>query len=141
VTTSRRLEANRANARKSTGPRTPGGKSRSSRSALRHGLSIPVVSSPHLAEQVDQLAQEIAAESTSNFVLDHARRVAEAQMDLRRITKARHEILGGMNDDGALGANLRKLKLLDRYERRARSRRKRSIRDLACATIMESLTR
>jgi hypothetical protein len=34
----KRLAANRANAKKSTGPRTPQGKSRSSQNALKHGL-------------------------------------------------------------------------------------------------------
>jgi hypothetical protein len=34
----RKIEANRRNARKSTGPRTPAGKSRVSRNALKHGI-------------------------------------------------------------------------------------------------------
>lgn len=38
MTTKRLRESNRANARKSTGPRTPAGKARSSRNATTHGL-------------------------------------------------------------------------------------------------------
>jgi hypothetical protein len=136
VTTSRQLKANRANARKSTGPRTPDGKKRSSRGSFRHGLSVPVVSVSLLSEQMEQLAQEIAAGSTSTL-LDHARRVAEAQMDLCRIRRVRYEIFAQIGDGAVLKAQLRNLRLLDRYERRAQSRRKRSIRDLACATLME----
>jgi hypothetical protein len=140
VTTPRQLEANRTNARASTGPRTRRGKDRSSRSAIRHGLSIPVVSVSLLSEQVEQLAHEIVAGSTSIVLLEHARRVAEAQIDLQRIKRARHEIfalMGGANR--TLGAHLRKLAVLDRYERRARSRRKRTIQDFDCVTILESI--
>jgi hypothetical protein len=146
MTTSRQLEANRANARLSTGPKTQRGKQRSSRSAVRHGLSIPVVSVSLLSKEAEQLAQEIAGESASGVLLDHARRVAEAQLDLQRIRRARNEIFASMAADAggthtarALGTHLRKLRLLDRYERRARSRRKKSVRDFECATILDSI--
>lgn len=39
MATRRQIEANRANAKKSTGPQTSGGKAISSRNAYRHGLS------------------------------------------------------------------------------------------------------
>ncbi len=45
-----RLAANRLNARRSTGPRTPGGKQRSARNALRHGLYARVALLPALSE-------------------------------------------------------------------------------------------
>jgi hypothetical protein len=73
-------------------------------------------------------------------LLDHARRVAEAQIDLQRIRRARHEIFALMDANGTLGAHLRKLRRLDRYDRRARSRRKKSMRDFDCATIIESIS-
>jgi hypothetical protein len=41
VTTSRQIAANRANARKSTGPRSRKGKASAARNAVKHGLSTP----------------------------------------------------------------------------------------------------
>jgi hypothetical protein len=92
MTTARQIEANRANARSSTGPRTDKGKARASRSALRHGLSIPVLADPALSKKVEDLAVKIAGENASPVLLELARAVAEAQIDLDRVRAARHEL-------------------------------------------------
>ena len=42
----KQLKANRENAKLSTGPKTATGRLRSSRSALRHGLSRPLTADP-----------------------------------------------------------------------------------------------
>ena len=60
MTSDRKIKANRANARASTGPRTVDGRTRSARNALRHGLSLPVCSDPALCEEVEALARDIA---------------------------------------------------------------------------------
>jgi len=59
----KQLRANQANARKSTGPRTPQGKQKVSRNAVTHGLTArrPLVL-PHQQEDFDQLAESLHAE-------------------------------------------------------------------------------
>ena len=91
--TNRKIKANRANARASTGPRTVEGRTRSARNALRHGLSLPVCSDPALCEEVEALARDIAGTGANAEILELARRVAEAQIDLRRVRYARHKLL------------------------------------------------
>jgi hypothetical protein len=88
-----RVRANRANARHSTGPNTPAGKSAASRNALRHGLAVPVVTDPRLADEVERLAHIIAGQGANSFRLEHARRVAAAQIDLLRVRRARSLLL------------------------------------------------
>ena len=49
VTSPRRIRANRANARSSSGPKSLAGKTRSARNAFRHGFNVPVALDPDLA--------------------------------------------------------------------------------------------
>ena len=93
MTSDRKIKANRANARASTGPRTAKGRVRAARNALRHALSLPVCSNPALSEEAETLAREIAGPDANAKTQDLARQVAEAQIDLRRVRYARHQLL------------------------------------------------
>jgi hypothetical protein len=71
----KQLEANRANAQKSTGPKSEAGKSRSSLNALRHGLTGHVVVLPQEdREAFEQFHANIAADL--NPESDHERELA-----------------------------------------------------------------
>ena len=93
MTSDRKIKANRANARASTGPKTAQGRARTARNALRHALSLPVCSNPALSEEVETLAREIAGPGANAETQDLARQVAEAHIDLRRVRYARYQIL------------------------------------------------
>jgi len=124
MTSARQIEANRANARSSTGPRTEQGKACASRSALRHGLSVPVLSDPVLAIKVEGLALKIVGDNSNPVLLELARGIAEAQIDLDRIRAARHEIIArkpgeaDLDLDGDGPSGIMKLFPCLRYETR-----------------------
>ena len=66
----KQIAANRANAKRSTGPKTAAGKLRSSRNAFRHGLSGPLPSDPATSASLDWIAGEVAGDQAS----DHQKR-------------------------------------------------------------------
>jgi hypothetical protein len=123
---------------KRSGPRTAAGKARSARDAFRHGLTVPVLSDPVTAGEVEALTLRIvqgAAPDVDGDVAALARQVAQAQLDLIRVRRVRHELLaealrhfgGGLSKHASdLAA---RLAALNRYERRALPRRKSAIRD------------
>ena len=90
MATKRQIEANRANARKSTGPQSAGGKARASRNARRHGLSAAVTITDEVLEMCALLAGEGAASPADDAgfgPLTFAPRlvdVALAEVSLRR---------------------------------------------------------
>ena len=56
VVNARRVKANRANAARSTGPRTETGKAAARLNALRHGLAAASHSEPGADEEIEALA-------------------------------------------------------------------------------------
>jgi hypothetical protein len=77
----RKLQANRANSKRSTGPKTAAGRAAAAGNARRHGLRIPVLSDPHLSAEVEVLAKKVADGIPD--LLAFARPIAEAQVDVR----------------------------------------------------------
>jgi hypothetical protein len=147
MTSQRKADANRANAQKSTGPKTARGKARAYAHQL--GLSLPVLADPLLADQVEALAREIAGEVADDDIFALASRIAEAQIDLLRVRHARHQLLSDRLKDFAPATSPNKAlapnatsqaphkptilvqlsqPAIDRYEQRAWSRRRFAIR-------------
>ena len=172
MTSERRIKANRENAQASTGPKSVPGRIHAARNALSYGLTRPVCSDPCLSEEVERLAHEISGADANAQLRELAHRVAEAQIDVRRVRYARHQLLsralsdphydprarvskklvvtrthwsatdiplphpvdvvtstlgGTQNFAAILAQESERLLALDRYERRALSRRKCAI--------------
>lgn len=133
MTTDRKIASNRKNAQKSTGPRSEAGRRRSRRNAFRHGLAVAIGSQPGLREDIEALAKALVGKS--GRPIGFARQVAEAELDLKRIREIKASQLGVIVDDpeaqlqdfARLAQDLTKL---ERYERRAISRRNRAMQDL-----------
>ncbi|THD68256.1 MAG: hypothetical protein E7813_11515 [Bradyrhizobium sp.] len=130
MTSDRKIAANRRNAKKSTGPRTEAGRRHSRRNALQHGLAVAIGSQPSFREDIEALAKALVGDGGQPN--EFARQVAEAELDLLRIRKIRaSQLNAAVGNPGApseayaeLGESLAKL---ERYERRAYSRRKRAL--------------
>jgi hypothetical protein len=83
------IVANRRNARKSTGPHSGAGKKRASRNAYRHGLALSITSTAAYAKQLDKLVREIAGDTEHPILLDRARTIAQAELELARVRRAK----------------------------------------------------
>jgi hypothetical protein len=131
MTSERKIAANRKNAKKSTGPRSEAGRAASRQNARRHGLATGIGSDPAFRDDIEILAKLLAGgrENIGEF----AREAAEAHLNLTRIRRIRAELYARMRFFDAastedLMALAEQFARLERYERRAFSRRKRALR-------------
>ena len=120
----KQIAANRANAKRSTGPKTLAGKMASSRNAFRHGLSGPLRLDPVTADKVDAIAHALAGEEANEDQLTSATGFAQAQFELLRICATRTELTQNTRLDNT--QELRRIAALDRYERYGLTKRRRA---------------
>jgi hypothetical protein len=102
MATKKQIEANRRNAKKSTGPKTPEGKATVAGNALKHGLtSRQVVLADEDPEEfvalVRQLERELAPQGTLERLM--VRRLAGVQWRLARVPALEAEILDRLRID------------------------------------------
>jgi hypothetical protein len=130
VTSLKQIAANRRNATRSTGPVTAQGKARASRNARRHGLSVPVYRASTVAADIGEFALQLVGEAASRTEIDLARAAAAAQLELVRIRREKQLLLEDLAS-AVSSADMQAIRRLDRYERRAESRRKRALSELS----------
>ena len=100
--TNAQIKANRNNAKKSTGPRTEEGKTRSAKNALKHGLLardtvLPGEDPAEFDSQLSALEADIQPANSLEFEL--VRQIADAQWRMRRLTRLETGFLAAALDE------------------------------------------
>jgi hypothetical protein len=119
----KQLRANRENAKRSTGPKTAAGRVRSSRNALRHGLSLPLTLNVEMAAKADLIRKSLVSQQTKPTQVVAAIEFAQAHLDLLRIRTVRGQMMAELDLASGDLTHLRRLAALDRYEGRVLARR------------------
>jgi hypothetical protein len=138
----RQIAANRANAKKSTGPKSRAGKARASGNSCQHGLAARTTLHQERLEAVRKLAQAITDSLPGQIDLAQAIAIAEAELDLRRARAVSNGLLAslpgteGLVENGAIptsssndfAVGVLRLKRIERYVRRLQVKRDRLVR-------------
>ncbi len=100
--TNAQMKANRNNAKKSTGPRTDEGKTRSAKNALKHGLLardtvLPGEDPADFDKQLSALEADIQPANSLEFEL--VRQIADSQWRMRRLTRLETGFLAAALDE------------------------------------------
>jgi hypothetical protein len=131
--TEKQIAANRANAKKSTGPKTAAGKLKSSGNAFRHGLSAAIFSDRATSPKLASIAHDLAGGQAESDRLTSTVEFAQAHREVLGIRAIRAEqwtkieLAEGKDFDPK---DLKRLTALDRYERYALTKRRRASQKL-----------
>jgi hypothetical protein len=96
MTSAKRIDANRENSKRSTGPRTARGKSLASRNAFRHGLASVALPVPRVSPEIELLAKAICGKGASQEQYELALDVAESEFMVLKARAARAEVIERM---------------------------------------------
>jgi hypothetical protein len=133
MTSINQTEANRKNSARSRGPRTTGGKARSSRNAFGHGLAVTILKDPVLSAKAQRLAEAIAGPNPSPARLAGASAIAQGRLELLRLRDAQHTLVEALASEASVHAVVETLEVALRwhgYERKIISRMRRATREL-----------
>jgi hypothetical protein len=126
VATEKQIRANRENAKHSTGPKSAVGRSRSSRNALRHGLSISADVDPPVGIPEYRFAELMTSEGASRLQRLAVLEIAQAQAQLLRVAAVRKTLFATLDLQSPSLQQVRRLAALERYERLAHRQRRRA---------------
>jgi hypothetical protein len=116
------LQSNRANAQLSTGPISAAGKAKSSKNALRHGLSVRRLDAERTAAAhvyASRIAKLIDMDPSACLEF------ASLELEIQRIRKRRAEICKTLDEDVSW---LKTLIAMIRYQREAESKQRSLLR-------------
>jgi hypothetical protein len=85
MTTKRQIAANRANAKRSSGPRSRAGKARASQNAYRHGLAARMGIDADRITALDELAREIQSSMPGRIDRAGALVIAQVELEVLRV--------------------------------------------------------
>jgi hypothetical protein len=124
MATEKQIAANRANSKRSTGPKTDSGRIKSSRNAFRHGLSLPA-DAAEIETLTDAFAKGFATAGDAPELLA-VRQLAMAHFELLRVRRVRERLLASLGRRDCRPRDLRRLITLTRYERIALAKRRKA---------------
>lgn len=103
---------------------------KSSRNALRHGLTRPLSADPAAAMTARRLVQILMPDAAEPMQTMAAIEMAQAHAQLLRVAAVRSKLVANWDFASPNLEQVRRLAALERYERQALTRRRRAARTL-----------
>jgi hypothetical protein len=87
MATEKQIEANRKNAKRSTGPRSVAGKARIARNAFRHGLSTGFIPNSNERELISNALLDFMPPDAGEREREYAEAIASAHLELQKLRR------------------------------------------------------
>ena len=131
MTSQRKIESNRRNAKRSTGPRTALGKSRSRANALKHGLARAVPQCPDRDDDREMYESLVGPGQPSPEQHENALTVVQATREIEHIRSVRAQMAESLFAVSFVCSTLSGFVLsTERYEQRASARCRKAAKRL-----------